>query len=45
MKEEGTEKHRLYHCLEWHEVRQEIPEPFRKWEEKVGTSKKEKKWL
>ena len=24
--EEGTEKHRLYHCSEWHEDRREIPE-------------------
>ena len=29
-KEEGTEKHRLYHCqkAEWNEVRREIPETF-----------------
>ena len=43
-KEEGTEKHRLYHCREWHEVRQGIPEAFRKWEQKAETSKKEWKW-
>ena len=24
--EEGTEKHRLYHCPEWYKVRREIPE-------------------
>ena len=30
-KEEGTEKHRLCHCPEWHEARREIPEVFRKW--------------
>ena len=30
-KEEGTEKPRLCHCPEWHEVRREIPEVFRKW--------------
>ena len=34
-KEEGTEKHRLYHCPEWYEVRWEIPEAFRKWEQKA----------
>ena len=27
-KREGTEKHRLYHCPEWYEVRREIPEAF-----------------
>ena len=32
-KEEGTEKHRLYHCPEWYEVRREIPEVFRKLEQ------------
>ena len=42
--EEGTEKHRLYHCPEWHEARRDIPEPFRKWEQKARTSKKEWKW-
>ena len=31
---EGTEKHRLHHCPEWHEVRREIPEASRKWEAK-----------
>ena len=40
-KEEGTEKRRLYHCPELYEVRREIPEAFRKWEQKVRTSKKE----
>ena len=30
--EEGTGKHRLYHCPEWYEVRREIPEAFRKLE-------------
>ena len=30
-KEEGTEKHRLYHCPEWHEIRREIQEAVRKW--------------
>ena len=33
-KEEGTEKHRLYHCPETNEVRREIPEIFRKWKQK-----------
>ena len=39
--EEGTERHRLYHCPEWHEIRRKIPEAFRKWEQKARTSKKE----
>ena len=42
-KEEGTEKHRLYHCPEWYEVILEISEAFRKWEQKERTSK-EWKW-
>ena len=42
--EGGTEKHRLYQCSEWHEIRREIPEAFRKWEQKARTSKKEWKW-
>ena len=42
--EEGTEKHWLYHCSEWHEIRREIPEAFRKWEQKAIISKKEWKW-
>ena len=33
-KEEGTEKHRLHNCPEWHEIRREIPEAFRTWEQK-----------
>ena len=44
-KEEGTEKHRLFHCPEWYEFRREIPEVFRKLEQKARTSKKEWKWL
>ena len=43
-KEESTEEHRMYHCPEWCEVRREIPEAFRKWEQKAKTSKKEWKW-
>ena len=43
-KEEGTEKHRLYHCADWKEVRREIPGAFRKCEQKGRTSKKEWKW-
>ena len=42
--EEGTEKHRLHHCPEWHAVRRDIPERFKKWEHKAKTSKKEWKW-
>ena len=41
-KEKGTEKHRLYQ--QWHETRREIPETFRKWEQKARTSKEEWKW-
>ena len=41
--EEGTEKHRLFHCLVWHEIRRGIL-AFRKWEQKARTSKKEWKW-
>ena len=36
-KEEGTEKHILYHCPEWHECRREIPEAFSKWEQEAET--------
>ena len=43
-KEEGKEKHRLYHCPERYEVRQKIPDVFRKQEQKTRTSKKEWKW-
>ena len=43
-KVEGTEKHRLCQCSEWYETRREIPESFRKWEQKAKTSKKEWKW-
>ena len=42
--EEGTEKHRLYHCSERHEIRREIPEASRKCEQKARTSKKQWKW-
>ena len=38
-KEEGTEKRRLYHCPEWLDVRWEIPDAFRKGEQKARTSK------
>ena len=34
---EGTEEHRLYHCPELYEVRREIPEVFRKSEQKAKT--------
>ena len=42
--EEGTEKHRVYHCPEWYEVRREIPEAFRRLEQNARTSKNEWKW-
>ena len=41
---EGTEKHRLYRCPEWHAMRADIPESVRVWEQKAKTSKKEWKW-
>ena len=41
-KEKGTD--RLCHCPEWYEVKREMPEAFRKWEQKSQTSKKEWKW-
>ena len=40
-KVEGTEKHRLYHCPEWYEVRREIPEVFRRLEKRSGSGKEE----
>ena len=43
-KEGGTEKHRTYHSPEWQDVRREIPEVFRKLEQKARTPKKEWKW-
>ena len=42
--EEGTEKHRLYHCPGWYEVRREIPEVCRICEQMAKTSKSEWKW-
>ena len=42
--EEGTGKHKLYHCSGWHAGRREIPEAFRQWEQKATMSKKEWKW-
>ena len=42
--EEGTEKHKGYHCSEWYDFRREIPETFRMLEHKARTSKKEWKW-
>ena len=43
-KEEGTDKHRLYHCPVWNEVRHQLPDPCRRWQQKAKTSKKEWKW-
>ena len=37
-KEEGTEKHRLYHCPSWREVRNQIPGELENWEQRAGTS-------
>ena len=43
-KEEGTEKHRLYHCPCWKDIRRQIPVELRKWEQRATTSKKDWKW-
>ena len=43
-KEEGTEKHRLYHCPWWKEVGHQIPEDMGKWEQGASTSEKDWKW-
>ena len=40
----GCQSVSSYHCPEWYEVRREIPEAFRMWEQKARTSKKEWKW-
>ena len=42
--EEGTEKHRLYHSSELHEIRREIPESFQKVGAKSENLKEEWKW-
>ena len=42
--EASTKTHRLHHCPERHEVRPDLPEAFRKWEQKAKMSKKEWKW-
>ena len=38
VRQECTEKQRLYHCQEWDEVRREIPEAFRKLEQSMAES-------
>ena len=43
-KEEGTEKHRLYHCPCWRAVRNQIPEKLGKREQRANTSKKDWRW-
>ena len=40
-KEEGTEKHRLYHCPSQREVRNQMPEGLGKWEERAKTSQED----
>ena len=37
-------RHRKAQAPEWHEIRREILEAFRKWEHMARTSKKEWKW-
>ena len=39
-KGDGTEKHRLYHCRSWREVRNQIAEVWGDWEQRTRTSKK-----
>ena len=39
-KEEGNEKHRLYQCPCWKEVRNHILEQSGKWEQRANTSRK-----
>ena len=43
-KEEGTEKHRPYHCPCWREIRSQLSEELRKWKQRARTSKREWKW-
>ena len=42
-KEEGTEKHRLHRCSSWKEVRHEVLDELRKWEQKANTTSS-RKW-
>ena len=42
--EEGIEKHRLYHCPSWREVRNRIPEGVGKWEQTSTMLKNGWKW-
>ena len=37
-------KHRLYHCLSWRDVRNQITDGLGKWEQKAKTSKEDWKW-
>ena len=43
-KEEGTEKHRLYQCPCWKEVRGQVTEELEKCEQRARTSKKDRRW-
>ena len=43
-KEEGTEKHRVYHCPLWREVRNQTPDGLEKWEQRAKTSGEYRKW-
>ena len=43
-KEEGTEKHRLYHCSCWKQIRYLISEGLEKWEQRGKTSKEDWKF-
>ena len=35
-KKKAQKGHSLFYCPEWYEVRREIPEAFRRWEQKRG---------
>ena len=43
-REEGTDKHRLFHCPSWRDVTNQIPERLRKWEQRPTTPKEDWTW-
>ena len=43
-KEEGTEKHRLYHCPSWRWVRNQVPQVLESWEQRARTSQEDWRW-
>ena len=40
----AVKKHRLYHHPSWREVRNQIPQGLRNWEQGANTSKEDWKW-